>query len=225
MMAGCSELTAHIGAVRLVPRQGALLTRLRCPRRRAVRHRARLQANEVPFRKKRDKYLFTLGVLNFGEALVQPCARRLDQLTRRCEPTAGVIAYAAGGHPWFLPIYYSIKFPVLITLRYVLYKQRCWHYFLLDFCYFENLLLLSYIWLFPTSNELFLINFALCNGPLAWAVPAFRNSLVFHSLGKTLSHSCHHHLEYPRRPMLARCLVDGWIAQTKSRARSSTSPP
>ena len=33
--------------------------------------------------------------------------------------------------------------------------------------------------------------FGVCNGPLLWAVPLFRNSLVFHSLGKIISAFIH----------------------------------
>jgi len=55
-------------------------------------------------------------------------------------------------------------------------------YFLADFCYWANLLLLVYMWLFPWSETLFAICFALANGPLFIAVALFRNSLVFHSV-------------------------------------------
>lgn len=61
------------------------------------------------------------------------------------------------------------------------------HYFLFDFCYFANALLLVYIWILPNEPILFSICFLFANGPLAWAVPLWKNSLVFHSLDKLTS--------------------------------------
>jgi hypothetical protein len=55
--------------------------------------------------------------------------------------------------------------------------------FLLDFCYYCNLLLLAQLWIWPNEPRLFIVVFCAVNGPLAWAVILFRNSLVFHSIG------------------------------------------
>lgn len=61
------------------------------------------------------------------------------------------------------------------------------HYFMLDFCYFSNLLQLFYLFMYPTSAQLFVLNFANANGPLLWSIIAWRNSLVFHDLDKITS--------------------------------------
>lgn len=49
----------------------------------------------------RDKVFFTLGVVNVL-----------------------VIAYAAGGHPGFLTYYYTIKFPLLLGIRWWYYTKK-----------------------------------------------------------------------------------------------------
>ena len=54
-----------------------------------------------------------------------------------------------------------------------------------DFCYFTNLLcVVAYLWPSPVLRRLC---FVYANGPLAWAIAAWRNALVFHSLDKTTS--------------------------------------
>jgi hypothetical protein len=83
--------------------------------------------------------------------------------------------------------WYTIKFVVMISARAVMYKRKGHHYFLFDFCYFGNSLLLLYLWAFPHSSTLFSVVFFFANGPLAWAVPLWKNSLVFHSLDKLTS--------------------------------------
>ena len=82
--------------------------------------------------------------------------------------------------------YASLALP-LLAARLHIYVGLGWHYFLLDFCYFVNLLCLLQYWLHPTSHELLVANFMIANGPLAMAIPAWRNSLVFHSLDKVTS--------------------------------------
>ena len=99
----------------------------------------------------------------------------------------GITCYAVGGAGGILPWYYTIKFPLMVIARYFQYKEKSWHWFLLDFCYWANLLLLVYLWAFPSNKQLFTMIFALSNGPLLAGVPAFGNALVLHSLDKTTS--------------------------------------
>ena len=68
------------------------------------------------------------------------------------------------------------------------------HYFLFDFCYFTNILLLIYLWLIPPglfAGNMFVVLFCFANGPLLWAVALWRNSLVFHSVDKMTSMFIH----------------------------------
>lgn len=71
-----------------------------------------------------------------------------------------------------------------MPIRFYTYKQRGFHYFLADLCYFVNLLLLLSIWVFPNSKRLFISTYCLAMGNNAIAIAMWRNSLVFHSLDK-----------------------------------------
>eukprot|EP01006_Ploeotia_vitrea_P038893 TRINITY_DN66286_c0_g1_i1.p2 TRINITY_DN66286_c0_g1~~TRINITY_DN66286_c0_g1_i1.p2 ORF type:complete len:405 (+),score=192.71 TRINITY_DN66286_c0_g1_i1:90-1304(+) len=131
-----------------------------------------IKKKEAPFIRLRDKITFLVGVLNYG-----------------------LIAFLAGGHHSFLPWVYLFKYPVMIMWRYLSYKKMDWHYFLLDFCYYANLLVLVSLFGFPENHHLFVVAFCVVNGPLLWAVPLFRNSLVFHSVDKITS--CFIHISPP----------------------------
>lgn len=50
-----------------------------------------------------------------------------------------------------------------------------------------NVMVLAYIWLFPSSPKLFVACYCLSHGPLATAIATWRNSLVFHSVDKVTS--------------------------------------
>jgi len=92
-----------------------------------------------------------------------------------------------GAHPDLIAPFYSIKAMILISTRFYSYKKLNWHYFLFDFCYFANLVLLLNLYFYPQSALLFVLIFGMANGPLCWAVPMWKNSMVFHSLDKVTS--------------------------------------
>lgn len=119
------------------------------------------QASAVKFQ---DKLLFTVGVINFA-----------------------LTCYLAGSRPSWIPNLYAVKFISLISWRVYAYRKEKFGYFLLDFCYFANLLLILYLWWLPEDALFFQVVFAFSNGPLGMAVLAWRNSLVFHSLDKVTS--------------------------------------
>ncbi|SAL96569.1 hypothetical protein [Absidia glauca] len=89
--------------------------------------------------------------------------------------------------PQWIPLFYTIQSIYLLTLRFVVYKYRRWHYFIFDLCYFVNVMTLLSVWLFPGSTWLFYATYSLTGGPVAWAIVTWRNSLVFHSLDKVTS--------------------------------------
>jgi Protein of unknown function (DUF2838) len=80
-----------------------------------------------------------------------------------------------------------VKFVVLLTLRAVTYHRTKNHYFMFDFCYFANAWVMAYLWSAPDSCMMFHTAFSFTHGPLIWAILAWRNSLVFHSLDKITS--------------------------------------
>jgi len=131
---------------------------------RARLRKAEERMKRPKFIKFKDKVSFTLGVVNFG-----------------------VVIYLTGALPGLMPVVYSAKLVLLIFIRLYLYRKEKWGYFLLDFCYFANLLMLLYLWAAPGSSSVFKAVFAVANGPLGVAIIAWRNSLVFHSLDKTTS--------------------------------------
>ena len=69
----------------------------------------------------------------------------------------------------------------------IMYRMIKYHYFLIDFCYYANLACFVHILGAPTSGRLFRSVFAYSNGPILWAIPLWRNSLVFHSHDKVQS--------------------------------------
>ncbi|KAF4678253.1 hypothetical protein FOZ60_016886 [Perkinsus olseni] len=124
------------------------------------------------------------------------------------------------GAPSIYPIYYTIKFIVLMPLRFITYYKRKWQFYMLDFCYFGNVLVIYYYWFMPYSYTLFMITYALVTGPLAWAVLVFRNSLVFHSVDKITS--CFIHLGPLFMVTLLRWRTDEMRTNFTSSSSSST---
>ncbi|CAD7947961.1 unnamed protein product [Amoebophrya sp. A25] len=107
-----------------------------------------------------DKVSFTCGILNVI-----------------------LLCYFIFGPRKFLlvPYLYTLQWCVLMPCRIVKYRREKNEYFLWDFCYSGNLLLLLYLWAFPDSPTLFCAAFGVACGPLLMASTLFRNSLVFHS--------------------------------------------
>lgn len=105
-----------------------------------------------------DRIVFTLGVLNIG-----------------------ITSYIVGAFPTKFYIWHTLKVLLLLSLRFKYFHQRKMHYKLFELCYVVNFLSLVYIWIFPKSEVLFQVLFGLANGPLAWSVLAFKNSLIFHN--------------------------------------------
>ncbi|XP_065906084.1 uncharacterized protein [Dysidea avara] len=101
-----------------------------------------------------------------------------------------VTPFLAGFIPQYFYMWHTMKACFLLSLRLWCYRREKLHYFLFDFCYFTNLLLLIYLWLIPPGHiagYLFMVLFCFANGPLLWATALWRNSLVFHSVDKMTS--------------------------------------
>ena len=86
--------------------------------------------------------------------------------------------------PAYFWLWYAVAMPLMIACRYPEYRFRKWGYFLLDFCYFAQVMNLTQAAFLPESCSLFKVNFAFALGPLACAVILWRNSLVFHDRDK-----------------------------------------
>ena len=99
--------------------------------------------------------------------------------------------FALGRWPCQFPMIYSLTAVVLISARWIYYIMLRWHYFLLEFCYYSNLLLVLYFTVWPDSAMLYNVVFSFTSGPMFLAVPFFSNSLVFHYIDKVISNFIH----------------------------------
>lgn len=160
--------------------------------RQEVRIHAKL--NEAPFGKFIDKCSFTLGVLWSWATMM-----------------------VLSAFPALMAEWYAFCIALLLPLRFFLYRRKRWHYFLFDFCYWTQALLLLYLFAFPAYESLFRLLFTFANGPLAWAIPLWRNSLVFHNPDKLTSVIIH------TFPMLVSFSLR-WFPSTRLSARCDLLP-
>lgn len=96
-----------------------------------------------------------------------------------------------GAFPWF----YLVTLALLMSLRYTTYKAINNHFFMIDFCYFMQIsVTLQALTCSPSSAfgaVWFKANYVLSHGPIAIAILAWQNSMVFHSLDKMTSFYIH----------------------------------
>lgn len=76
----------------------------------------------------------------------------------RCGVAYSLSAYWLGASPQTFYKYYTGKAVVLYGSRFYLYKSKNWHYYMLEFCYFANILLLLEVWVFPNSPTFHKVN-------------------------------------------------------------------
>ena len=131
---------------------------------RSLRAALRAELNQPMRVKLADKVLYTLGVINM------------------CATEAILLKW-----PHWFWLWYSLWCPLLLAWRAMTFTRKKWGYFLIDYCYFVNVLCLLHLFVWPNSSVLFELAFMSSNGPLAWAIIAWRNSLVFHDLEKITS--------------------------------------
>lgn len=97
-------------------------------------------------------------------------------------------SFVAGYVPQYFYIWHTWKALSLLSYRWYTYKSLRYHYFMFDFCYFTNILVLFYIWVpIPGRGILFSTLFSFSNGPLLTAIVLWKNSLVPHSIDKMTS--------------------------------------
>ena len=106
-----------------------------------------------------------------------------------------ICEYVVFARPNLMPMLYICLVVPLVTARYIVYRMNKWHYFLLDFCYSQNILLIiTIIRAFVFKHDIstiFPTLFVLIDGVLLGAIPTWNNSLVFHDLIKLTSISIH----------------------------------
>lgn len=99
-----------------------------------------------------------------------------------------ISAFIAASSPVYFAIWHSIKSPIYVFHRWWTFRKNKQHYLLFDFCYQALALTLIYLaaspfeWPSRNANKvMFNIIFMTANGPLAYAVLAFGQSLVLSS--------------------------------------------
>ena len=88
-------------------------------------------------------------------------------------------------------VFHCLTVVALVAIRFYNYRSKGWHYYLFDFCYFANTLILLYLTIFPKNDILFKVFFVYANGPFGLAIPAFKNSMIFHKLDNLISLTIH----------------------------------
>lgn len=94
-----------------------------------------------------------------------------------------VTSFLIGHCPQDLYVYHTMKFFWLFSIRAVNYGMQSMQYYLLDFCYWPNLTLLVYCWIYPEKDELLLAVLG-SSGLLLVAAMMFRNSFIPHSIDR-----------------------------------------
>ncbi|XP_043706704.1 glycerophosphocholine acyltransferase 1 isoform X1 [Telopea speciosissima] len=99
----------------------------------------------------------------------------------------GAFCFLLGSRPQDIPYVYCLFYVIFVPLRWIYYRFKKWHYYLLDFCYYANTIFLVMLLIYPRNEKLFMVCFSFAEGPLAWALIVWRCSLVFSSLDKIVS--------------------------------------
>ncbi|XWS26640.1 hypothetical protein CRYUN_Cryun26dG0048100 [Craigia yunnanensis] len=99
----------------------------------------------------------------------------------------GGFCFLLGARPQDIPYVYCLFYITFVPLRWIYYRFKKWHYYLLDFCYYANTIFLVDLLLYPRNEKFFLVCFSFAEGPLAWALIVWRCSLVFSSVDKIIS--------------------------------------
>mmetsp|Transcript_32195 Transcript_32195/g.23288 ORF Transcript_32195/g.23288 Transcript_32195/m.23288 type:complete len:164 (+) Transcript_32195:894-1385(+) len=123
----------------------------------------------APFMRLKDKLCFVIGTL-----LIIAFSYIMGS-----SPNRGVYVFSA------------VLISFLVFMRFFEYKSKGWHYYLVDFCYFGNVIIFAFLLVYPKSRVMFKISYLFANGPLAYAIVAFRNSLVFHKIDYLTSLGIH----------------------------------
>lgn len=130
-----------------------------------------------------DKYMKTAKAVKF-----------LDKISFVFGITlSGMTCYILGKYPDdYYYLWHNVIVIFLVLCRAVIYiTERKRHYYLVDFCYFANLLIAIFHCCYPKDDRLFVATFMYATGPLAVATGAFNNSLVFHSIDHLTSLAIH----------------------------------
>lgn len=98
-----------------------------------------------------------------------------------------VTEYVVLDDPAWLPHLYTALMVPLMIYRFFSYHKANYHYFMLDFCYYMQILSVLLCWLWPHDLPFFKLFFGLANGPLMNSVIMWQNRLILHDVDKITS--------------------------------------
>ncbi|XP_047320716.1 glycerophosphocholine acyltransferase 1-like [Impatiens glandulifera] len=130
------------------------------------------------------------GDVVYGESFdkVKMRFRDRSKVTHLCGVLGfGAFCFILGARPQDVLYVYCVTYITFVPLRWIYYRYKKWHYYLLDFCYYANTISLVMLLFYPTHERLFMVCFSFAEGPLAWALIVWRCSLVFSSVDKLIS--------------------------------------
>jgi len=130
--------------------------------------RLKAKISGTTFRRKLHKWIFTFNFL-----------RLLGEF------------FLLGKAPCWYPVWHIFWAVVLLSGRIVYFRMLKYHYFLVDFCYYANSLLLLYLWKYPDSMWLGCAVWGYSFGSLLFSVPLYTNMIVLHNLDKTTTNFIH----------------------------------
>jgi hypothetical protein len=99
--------------------------------------------------------------------------------------------FLLGREPCWYPAWHIFWAVVFLSSRIVYFRMLKYHYFLLDFCYYANSVLLLYLWKYPDSEWLGCAAWGYSFGSLLFSVPLYTNMIVLHNIDKTTTNFIH----------------------------------
>jgi len=135
---------------------------------------------------------------SMDEKAVQTMVKQVDALSFAMGVfLTMLVEYIVLVKPQYLAPFAYWLMPTLFIHRFYTYTAIKEQFFMIDFCYFLNLSTYLQTMLCPNDNYSqecevwFKTNFVLSMGPISFAIVAWQNSLVFHSIDKVTSFALH----------------------------------
>ncbi|KAG8376189.1 hypothetical protein BUALT_Bualt09G0037300 [Buddleja alternifolia] len=134
----------------------------------------------------------TKKILSKQAVKIAKQAEEHEQFINKVTHLLGVLGFGGfcfilGARPQDVRYVYCVFYVIFVPLRWIYYRYKKWHYYLLDFCYYANTIFIIMLLFYPRNEKLFMICFSFAEGPLAWALIVWRCSLVFNSVDKIVS--------------------------------------
>ena len=102
-----------------------------------------------------------------------------------------VTVFLLAKDPKYFVYWNSVFIPALLINRAFDYYSKGWHFYMIDFCYIVNLLVIASTFFCPRNEIMFMISYGLSFGPLGFSIYYFRNTHALTSLDKITSLAIH----------------------------------